>query len=129
MAVSPAAEQIPHASDPLVAPAATRAPARRPARSELRSTSRLSGPGVTVRISDKTANAAILSIMALPAFLAATARGIVVTFESESSVVPVHRCRLSAGMGSRRGVGAQCRTEVGEQPLALPTAHGCGRAG
>jgi|SRR6516225_11978326 len=68
MAVSPAAEQIPQASDPLAAPPATRAPVRCPASSEPRSTSRLSGPGVTVTISDNMANAAILVIMALPAF-------------------------------------------------------------
>src|SRR5215471_12992966 len=74
MAVSPAAEQIPQASDPLAAPPATRAPVRRPPSSELRSTSRLSGPGVTVTISDKTANAATLVIIALPAFPGLPAR-------------------------------------------------------
>ena len=62
IAVSPAAEHRPQNRDPLAAPPAIRVPVCLPPRSELRRTSRLSGPGVRVRISDKSANAAMLFI-------------------------------------------------------------------
>src|SRR5580704_4847059 len=128
MAVSPAAEQIPQASDPLVAPAATRAPARRPAISELRSTSRLSGPGVMVRISDKTANAAILSIIALPSF--SCRHGL---WRRHVRILEFGRAgaSLSGFLPGWvvAGVSAQCGAEIGEQLPAVPDAYGCGWVG
>src|SRR6266700_3472641 len=128
MAVSPTAEQIPQASDPLGAPAATRAPARRPASSELRSTSRLSGPGVTVTISDNTANAAILSIIALPAFPCCHG-----PWHRHVRIPGFGRAghRLSSFLSGRvvAGVRAQYLAEIGEQLPAVPDAHGCGRVG